>query len=246
MEIKAKFEERYLRQFGLPEIGEAGQGRLTGASVLIAGLGGLGSSASYYLAAAGVGQLKIVDKDIVDLSNLNRQILHSVDNVGRRKTVSAEATLRALNPDCGIVATYAEINDITIDGLVEKCDVILDATDNLATRKLLNRASLKNSIPLVFGGVDGFNGMISTFVPGDTGCLECLFPKDQSPVSPPSVLGPLPGIIGSLQALEVLKLILGAGESLKNRLLRIDGRKMIFKTTEFDRNPQCMACAGNP
>ena len=166
----------------MPEIGPEGQERLRAATVFLGGLGGLGSIIANYLVAAGIGNLRIVDRDRVEESNLNRQILHWTDDIGRWKSHSALRKLRRLNPECNIKAFVEEIREDTVLDLVGNASVIVDGMDNLRSRKVLNRASLRNGIPYVFGGVEGFNGMVTTFVPGETACLECLFPF--SPSSP--------------------------------------------------------------
>lgn len=211
--------------------------------MLVAGLGGLGSAAAYYLAAAGVGYLRIVDRDRVELGNLNRQILHWTGDIGRFKSESAGEKLGHLNPSCQVDARCAEITDNNVEDFAHSCSAIVDGTDNLESRKALNRASLRTSTPYVFGGVEGFSGMITTFVPGETGCLECLFghiPPQQKSVG---VLGALPGVIASLQVLETIKLILGIDGVLKDRLLRVRGLDMAFHITSIGRNPDCKVCS---
>lgn len=234
-------QQRYARQIVLPEVGPAGQEKLRAATVFIAGAGGLGSVSSLYLAAAGVGKLVIADPDHVSLSNLNRQIIHSTKTLGWPKTRSAELRLRELNPDINVVCRQAFISSDTVDGLTQHTDIIVDATDNRATRDLLNRVCITRRIPFVFGGVDGFDGMVTTLIPGEGPCFKCLFPGDKEQDTS-GILGPVPGMIASLQALEVIKLILGIGRSLAGRLLRIRGLTMTIKETAVPGNPQCPAC----
>jgi len=233
----------------IPEIGSEGQELLKNSRIFVAGLGGLGSVSSFYMAAAGVGMLNIVDMDVVEIGNLNRQILHGTGDISRSKASSALETLKDLNPDCHVTAFEKEITEATIDELGKNADVILDATDNMETRRILNRFSIKKKIPYIYGGIDGFYGMVSTFLPGKTPCLECLFPggiskkRDSEKKHKIAAIGPVPGIVASIQSMEALKQILGMSESLlKNRLLYIDARTMSFEKIEIEKNPNCPAC----
>jgi adenylyltransferase/sulfurtransferase len=210
--------------------------------VFLSGLGGLGSIAAYYLVAAGIGHMRIVDRDLVEVGNLNRQILHWTDDVGHAKSNSAMEKLNRLNPACRIEAFHEEIREDTIWDLIGNSSIIVDGTDNLNTRKILNVASLKKDIPYIFGGVDGLNGMVATFVPGETACLECLFPGEISNRKAVGVLGPIPGMVASIQALEAIKLILEMDGLLKNKVLHIRGSDMSFKTISVERNPECEVC----
>jgi adenylyltransferase/sulfurtransferase len=238
----ARESARYVRQVVLPGVGAEGQARLRDACVFVAGLGGLGSVSALYLTAAGVGRLRIVDHDRVEMSNLNRQLLHWTEDLGRRKSDSALEKLSRLNPEVHIDAFCEKILEENVLDLVEDACIIMDGSDNLETRKVLNRASLKKRIPYIFGGVRGFDGMVTTFVPGATPCLECLFPGPTVPEDPPGIVGPLPGMIASIQALEALKVILGHGGLLAGRLLSIRGSDMSFKELAIARNPSCTAC----
>jgi adenylyltransferase/sulfurtransferase len=233
---------RYLRQAILPEVGWEGQARLRDSCVFVAGLGGLGSVSALYLTAAGVGRLRIVDQDTVDITNLNRQLLHRTDDIGRRKTDSALEKLSRLNPGIRIEGFHEKILEENVLNLVGDACIIVDGSDNLATRKVLNRASLKKRIPYIFGGVRGFDGMVTTFVPGATPCLECVFPGPTVPEDPPGIMGPVPGMIASIQALEALKVILGHGGLLAGRLLSIRGSDMHFREVAISKNPSCTAC----
>ncbi len=233
---------RYARQIIMPSIGEEGQEKIKRAKVFIAGLGGLGSISSYYLAAAGVGCLKIADRDSVDVSNLNRQILHATQDVDTPKTSSAEAKLRSLNPYVRIEAIQQEINAENITDIVSDCSIIVDATDNMETRKALNTASVKMKIPFIYGGVDGFSGMATTFIPGETPCFQCIFPYETKKRVAPGVIGPAPGVVASLQAMEALKLILGMKGLLAGRLLYFSGVEMTFREIRIERNPDCEIC----
>jgi adenylyltransferase/sulfurtransferase len=227
----------------IPQIGLEGQKKIKKAKIFLAGLGGLGSVSAYYLVAAGVGFLRVVDRDKVELGNLNRQILHLTGDIGRTKSKSAAEKLNKLNPECNIEALQEKIGDDNIEDMVGDCSIIVDGTDNLETRRILNKFSQKKGIPFIFGGVDGLNGMASTFMPGETACFECLFSHFQVEDKTPAVLGALPGIIGSIQALEVLKLLLGMENGLlKSRLLYIKGSLMNFKIVEMERNPDCLVC----
>jgi adenylyltransferase/sulfurtransferase len=226
----------------LPEIGRKGQIRLKEARVLLSGLGGLGSTSAYYLAAAGIGHMRIVDRDKVEVGNLNRQILHNTADIGKPKTESALEKIRLLNPHCQVEAFHLEINQENITDLVENCTVVLDGTDNLKTRKIVNTACFEKGTPFVFGGVEGFNGMVSTFVPGQTPCLDCLFPAPPSQAEPPGVLGPAPGLVASIQVMETIKLILALEGLLKGRLLLVRGLNMSFREIRIDKNPDCRIC----
>jgi molybdopterin/thiamine biosynthesis adenylyltransferase len=212
--------------------------------VFVAGLGGLGSVSSYYLTAAGVGYLKMVDRDIVEMTNLNRQILHRTEDIGMPKAESAITKLKSLNPFVHIETCKEEISDDTVDSLVGDCSIIIDAMDNLNTRRILNRYSLKNGIPFIYGGVERFNGMITTFVPGETPCFECIFSGVKEIEEVKGIIGPVPGVIGSLQAIEAIKIILGLDGLLKGRLLFFTGLDMLFKEIQIEKNPHCVVCMG--
>jgi molybdopterin/thiamine biosynthesis adenylyltransferase len=236
---------RYNRQHILPEIGISGQIRLKQATVFIAGMGGLGSVSAYYLAAAGIGSLRIADGDYVELGNLNRQILHGTGDIGRPKTQSALEKLRELNPHCNITPIQAVVAEENVLDMIAGCTVILDGTDNLKARKILNRASIIKNIPFVYAGVDGFTGMVSTFIPGQTPCLECLFSRDIDRIEPIGIIGPTPGVAASIQSMETIKLILGFGDLLTNKLLIYNGMDMTFRKIELEKNPDCPVCGGN-
>ena len=237
------FMERYNRQIMMPEIGKRGQEKLKEARIFLAGLGGLGSVSAFYLVAAGVGALRIADGDRVEISNLNRQIIHWTDDIGKLKTDSAMEKLRRLNPDCEIECVPRIAQEDNIHELIEGCTLIMDGTDNLDSRYALNRGALEKKIPFIFGGVDGFNGMVTTFVPGETPCLECLFPKKTFKKKMPGVLGPVPGIVACIQVIEAIKLVLGLGGDLKGRLLYLRTSDMRFRQIDVDRNPGCQVCS---
>ncbi|MCF8128380.1 MAG: HesA/MoeB/ThiF family protein [Deltaproteobacteria bacterium] len=234
---------RYHRQMILPQIGGKGQKVLQRSRVFLAGLGGLGSISAYYLAAAGIGRLRAVDEDRVDLGNLNRQLLHFTKDIGKKKTESAKEKLENLNPHCRVEAICETIREENGDRLVGDAHLIVDGTDNLKTRKILNRISIKKEIPFIFGGVDGLTGMTSTFIPGKTPCFECLFPKGTPDKGPPGVLGPLPGMIGALQALSAINFLLGIKRGLlAGRMLYIDGATMNIRTIKMGKNERCRVC----
>lgn len=236
-------KHRYRRQWIMPEIGEGGQQRIKQATVMIAGLGGLGSISAYYMAAAGVGHLKIIDMDRVADHNLNRQILHTTADLGKPKTDSALAKLKALNPWCHIETLAVRITDETVGAMVSGCDLILDGTDTIVTRKVIHRAAREKNIPFIFGGVNGFDGMVATFIPGQFACLECIFPANAQPAPDViGVIGPAAGVIASLQCMEAVKLIIGKGEVLSGALMHFHGLSMRIKKIALDRNPDCRVC----
>jgi molybdopterin/thiamine biosynthesis adenylyltransferase/rhodanese-related sulfurtransferase len=243
---------RYSRHLMIPEVGEEGQLRLLNSRVLLVGAGGLGSPASLYLAAAGVGRLGIVDDDVVDSSNLQRQIIHSTESLGTPKVESAKAALEALNPDVEVVPYRERLTSENIDRiLADGWDVIVDGADNFPTRYLVNDASIWHGIPVVHGSIYRFEGQVTVFKPKEGPCYRCLFPTPPPPELAPScaeggVLGVLPGIIGSLQANEALKLALGAGEPLVGRLLLFDALETNFTEVALRRDPDCPVCGDEP
>ena len=242
---------RYSRHIILPEVGGKGQKKIMGARVLLIGTGGLGSPAAFYLSAAGVGTLGIVDFDVVDHSNLQRQIIHSTSDVGRPKIESAKQKIGALNPDVKVVTYNERLTSENAIGIIEGYDVIVDGTDNFPTRYLVNDASVFANKPLVYGSVFRFDGQATVFKPFEGPCYRCLFPEPPPPGMVPScqeagVLGILPGIIGLIQATEALKLILGIGESLVGRLLIYDSLKMSFREVKIRRDVNCPVCGDSP
>ncbi|HEX7951075.1 MAG TPA: molybdopterin-synthase adenylyltransferase MoeB [Candidatus Limnocylindrales bacterium] len=246
--LSAAQRERYSRQLLMPEVGPDGQARLLGSKVLIVGAGGLGSPAALYLAAAGVGTLGIVDDDLVDASNLQRQVLHASDAVGAPKVASARRTLTGLNPDVRVVAQRARLDASNVRGLITGYDVILDGTDSFETRYLLNDAAVDARIPVVHASVFRFEGQVTTFVPFEGPCYRCLYPTPPPPELAPAcsivgVLGVVPGVMGTLQANEVLKLLLGIGETLAGRLLVFDALDSTFSEIRLERDPACPACS---
>jgi len=242
---------RYARHLLLPEVGEAGQLRLLEARVLLLGAGGLGSPAAMYLAAAGVGTIGIIDMDVVDESNLQRQILHNIDRVGERKVDSAKKTLTALNPDVDVVAHDTRLGADNVVELLSHYDLVVDGADNFPSRYLLNDASLKTGTPVVHGSIFRFEGQATVFTPYDGPCYRCFIPEPPPAELAPScaeagVLGVLPGIIGSIQAMEAIKAILELGDSLSGRLLVYDALEEDFRTYRINRDPNCPACSLPP
>jgi molybdopterin/thiamine biosynthesis adenylyltransferase/rhodanese-related sulfurtransferase len=249
--FSADQRSRYARHLVLPEVGEAGQRKLLASRVAVIGAGGLGSPVALYLAAAGVGTLGIVDFDVVDASNLQRQILHGTDRVGRPKVDSARQTLAGINPDVKVESHPERLTAANALPILSRYDLIVDGADNFPTRYLVNDASLHLDIPVVHGSIFRFEGQVSVFHPHSGPCYRCLFPQPPPPELAPNcaeagVLGVLPGIIGSLQAMEALKMILGIGDSLVGRLLIYDALEQEFQTVKVNRNPQCPACSGEP
>lgn len=249
-QLDADTRERYLRQLQLPQVGTAGQARLAQAHVAIIGAGGLGSPAALYLAAAGVGQLTLIDDDRVDRSNLQRQILHTDAGVGTYKTDSARASLRALNPHIRVHVHTQRLIASNVEQLLAGCQIILDGSDNFPTRYLLSAASLHLRLPMVYGAVERFSGQLSVFDPRQDGapCYRCLFPQPPAAEDAPNcseagVLGVLPGLIGMLQATETLKLILGLGQPLVGQLLSVDALSMDFRKRHLPRDPNCPGCS---
>jgi len=243
--ISAEEALRYNRQLILPEIAPQGQIKLKHARILIAGAGGLGSVSAYYMAAAGIGSIRIADSDCVEAGNLNRQILHGTGDIGKPKTLSALEKLRNLNPYCDIDPIHKIISDENILDMMEGCTLILDGTDNIKARKILNRASILKNIPLVYGGVEEFSGMVTTFIPGRTACLECLFSRDTGQKGPIGIIGAVVGVIASIQSMEAIKLILGIGKLLTNKLLVFNGLGMSFRKIEIEKNPECPVCGSD-
>jgi molybdopterin/thiamine biosynthesis adenylyltransferase len=233
---------RYDRQILIKDFGVKGQEKLKKSRILIAGAGGLGSAASFYLAAAGIGSLRIVDKDQVELSNLNRQILHWESDVGRLKVESAKEKLSRLNPGIEVETFVEEINEESLPGLTAGCDLVLDGLDNFPTRYLINEQIFRRGIPFIYGGILGLMGMVTFIQPGQTPCLKCLFPKAPPPQKFP-VLGTTPGIIGLIEATEAIKYLVGFGKLLTGRLLVYNGLDMRFSEVEIERNPECSVCA---
>ena len=242
---------RYSRHFLLPEVGEDGQAKLLQAKVLMVGAGGLGSPSAYYLAAAGVGTLGIIDNDVVDIANLQRQILHANDRVGMPKVESAKKTLEGLNPDVKVIPYQAKLTSENIMEILKDYDLVIDGCDNFPTRYLVNDACVLTGKPNVHGSIFQFEGQATVFYPGKGPCYRCLYPEPPPADMAPScaeagVLGVLPGLIGVIEALEAVKLILGKGESLVGRLLHFNTLTMEINTLKLRRDPSCPMCGDNP
>lgn len=240
--LSKKELERYGRQIIIPGFGKKGQLKLKRAHVFVAGLGGLGSPSCIYLVAAGVGHLTIIDEQRVDMTNLNRQILHLELDVGRSKAGSAVEKLYAINPNVKVDSMLKRITPENAGKLIKGADVVVDGVDNYPIRYLLNEACVRNRIPFVHGGVEGLVGQLMTIVPGKTPCLKCLVPQESPKKEIFPVLGATPGVIGCLQAMEVIKLITGVGEPLVGRLLIFNGASMTFEEMEIKQNPRCPVC----
>ena len=242
--------QRYSRHLILPHVGESGQRRLKQARVLVVGAGGLGSPAALYLAAAGVGTIGLVDDDVVDASNLQRQVIHNTERIGMAKTESARIAIEALNPDVKVVSHNGRLDAGNVIELLSGYDVIVDGADNFPTRYLLNDASVRLKKPVVSASILSFDGQISTFVPFEGPCYRCLYPTPPPAELAPScgaagVLGVLPGIMGLLQALEVVKLVTGAGHPLIGRLLLFEALGTEFTELKVRRDPDCPICGPN-
>jgi adenylyltransferase/sulfurtransferase len=223
------------------EIGQGGQERLKRSRVVIAGAGGLGSPIALYLTAAGIGRIRMIDHDHVALSNLNRQVLHWEEDIGRRKVDSASVKLRSLNRAVEVEAVAETLTEGNVSELVRGCDVLVDAMDNLPARYLLNRWAIDNHVPFVHGAVNGFEGRVMTILPGESACLRCMYrgpvPQEKFPV-----IGVTPAVIGSIQATEVIKYLVGIGKLLTNRLLVYDGLRVTFSEFAVNKNPECDHC----
>ncbi len=245
--LTADQRNRYQRHLLLPEVSEKGQVKLLDSKVLLLGAGGLGSPAALYLAAAGVGTIGIIDMDVVDESNLQRQVLHNMDRVGERKVDSAKKTLTALNPDVTVATYDVRLGADNILEIIHGYDLIVDGTDNFPTRYLVNDASLLERIPVVHGSIFRFEGQVTVFDPYNGPCYRCLIPEPPPAELAPScaeagVLGVLPGIVGSIQAVEAIKMLLGLGDPLVGRLLAYDSLEEQFRTFNVRRDPTCPAC----
>ncbi len=251
MEFTDEQIDRYSRHIILPEVGGKGQKKLLEAKVLMIGAGALGSPIGLYLAAAGIGTLGIADGDVVDHSNLQRQIMHSTKDVDKPKALSAKETLEAINPDVKVVPYEERLTSKNILDIIKDYDVVADGSDNFPTRYLANDACVLSNIPLSHGSIFRFEGQATTFVPGEGPCYRCLFESPPPPEFVPScqeagVLGVLPGVIGSIQATEVVKLVLGKGELLNGKLLLYNSLSMDFRKVVLRRNPECPVCGDNP
>ncbi len=251
MPLTEEQQIRYSRHILLPEVGGKGQRKLGEARVFIVGAGGLGSPIALYLAAAGVGTIGIIDGDVVDLSNLQRQVIHHTHNVGHSKVLSAQEKISALNPDVKVLPFQESLTAENAIDLFSRFDIILDGTDSFPAKFLINDAAFFSKKPLVHGGILRFEGQLMTVLPGTTACYRCIFNAPPPPGVVPScqeagVLGALAGIIGTLQGTEALKLILGIGTPLTNRILKYDGRHTEFREVPIRKNPNCPLCGDHP
>jgi adenylyltransferase/sulfurtransferase len=242
---------RYARHFTLPEVGEAGQAKLLDAKVLCVGAGGLGSPVALYLAAAGVGTIGIADHDTVDMSNLQRQILHTNDRVGMPKVESAQLTLNALNPDVNVVQFQERLSSDNVMRIIDDFDIVVNGCDNFPTRYLINDACIMAKKTLVDGSIFQFEGQVTVVDPTEGPCYRCLFPEPPPPGMAPScaeagVLGVLPGLVGCVQALEAMKLILGAGKPLVGRMMHFDTLSSEIRVLKLRKDPNCLVCSENP
>ncbi|MDX6553480.1 MAG: sulfur-carrier protein adenylyltransferase/sulfurtransferase, partial [Gaiellales bacterium] len=249
--LDAKQRTRYSRHLLIPEVGEEGQLKLLDSKILLIGAGGLGSPAGLYLAAAGVGTIGIIDADVVDRSNLQRQVLHAEDRIGMPKVDSAEIAMKAINSDVKIVKYTERLTSENVLDVIAGYDVIVDGTDNFPTRYLLNDASLVAGIPVVHGSIYQFEGSVTVYSPRVGPCYRCQYPEPPPPELAPScaeggVLGVLPGVVGTLQATEALKLVLGVGDPLIGRQLRYDALAMEFVELKMHRDPECPVCSKDP
>ncbi|MFZ5945494.1 MAG: HesA/MoeB/ThiF family protein [Bacillota bacterium] len=235
-------KERYYRQLIIPEIGEEGQKKLQNSKVLIVGAGGLGSPIAFYLAAAGIGVIGLLDKDKVDVSNLQRQIIHKTSTIGIPKVYSGQTVIKELNPEIKVKVYPQEINEQNVYNIIKDYDVVVAAVDNLKTRYLLNRSCIKLGIPLVEGGVYNWDGTVHTIIKGQGPCYNCLFPETDTPPKVPGVIGPIVGIVGSWQAIEVVKILLNTGELLTDRMLLIEGLYSKVSELKVSINAQCSVC----
>jgi molybdopterin/thiamine biosynthesis adenylyltransferase len=235
---------RYSRQILYPAFGKEGQQKLKEAHVLVAGVGGLGSPAAIYLVCAGVGRLTLVDSDAVELSNLNRQILHGEADIGRKKVISAAQKLNKLNSTVEISTVAKRMTAQNLTELIQGADVIIDCLDNMETRFILNEGCVKAEVPFIHGGVYGMMGEITTIIPGQTPCFACIFPSEVKGKKPFPVFGFIPALIASLQVMEAVKLLAGFGELLTGKMLYIRGEEMAFMNVALQKNEACTVCGG--
>ncbi|MEM1575469.1 MAG: HesA/MoeB/ThiF family protein [Nitrososphaerota archaeon] len=245
MQSLSKLElERYDRQIRMPFIGISGQEKIKSSKIVIAGIGGLGCASAIYLAAAGIGELVLIDKEKVELSNLNRQILYWTKDIGKYKVESAKEKLIKLNPEIKIIAIKEEINEENVKELINGANIVIDGQDNFKTRFIINKACVELRIPFVYAAVQGLEGRLMTIIPGKGPCLRCLIPVDPPEVATFPVLGAIPALIAMIQVIEAIKIILGIGEKYIGKLLIFDGERNVFNHVEIKRNPNCPVCKG--
>jgi molybdopterin/thiamine biosynthesis adenylyltransferase len=245
LKVKEENPDRYSRQVIFREIGKAGQEKLKAASVLVAGVGGLGGVSAQYLCRAGIGKLTVVDSQDVQITDLNRQILYSEGDIGRGKTVVAEKMLSGINSCVKIMSVKTKISGGNSISLLEDVDIVVDGTDNFETRFLLNEACHKKGIPLIYGGIFGLKGSVMTIIPGQTPCLACFLSEEDTPDDPIPAIGPFVGTIATIQAMEVLKLIIGFGEPLAGTLLKFDGRNARTRKIAIKKKADCSVCSAD-
>lgn len=233
---------RYSRQISYPSFGEEGQMKLKRSHVVVAGLGGLGSASSVFLACGGIGHITIVDGDLVELSNLNRQILHWEGDIGRRKTLSAARKLAKLNPSVKVTPVFKRITRSNVGGIIEGAHVVIDGMDNFKTRFILNAACVGAGIPFIHAGINGLLGEITTIIPGETPCFTCIFPQAPAEDRAIPVFGVTPAIMAALQATEAIKLLAGFGDLLTGKMLYFNGETMESTVVDMIRNPECSVC----
>jgi molybdopterin-synthase adenylyltransferase len=233
--------QRYSRQLGVEGWN---QEKLSRAKVLVVGVGGLGGIASAYLAAAGIGEIRICDYDKLELSNLNRQILYSTEQIGRPKIELAQKRLSEINPEIKVVAIDGRLNESNFEEYSSGCDLIIDGLDNHADRLLLNKAAFKAGIPYIYAAVNAWQGLVSVFSPPKTPCLACIMPDKKAIDLPPQIFGAIPGVAGSLEAIEAIKYLVGTGEPLANKLLVFNGLNQEFSLITIEKNPRCPVCSG--
>jgi adenylyltransferase/sulfurtransferase len=234
---------RYHRQLLIPEFGMKGQRKLKNSRVIILGLGGLGCASATYLTAAGVGHITLVDFDVVELSDLNRQILYWEEEIGEKKGLLAQRKLSKLNPTIEIVSVFAKVTKKNVFSMIDGAQVVVDGLDNLETRHIINSACVKHKIPYIYGGVSRLRGMITTIIPGKTPCLACIYPEGSQGVGGLGVLGVIPALIANFQALEAIKLLIGQTPSLAGKLLSFNGNDLKFRIDDIKRNADCKVCS---
>jgi molybdopterin/thiamine biosynthesis adenylyltransferase len=234
---------RYNRQILIPEFGEEGQKKLKGSHVIITGVGGLGCASATYLTAAGVGRITLVDFDVIELSDLNRQVLYCEEDIGEKKVVVAQRKLSKLNATVEIIPIFTQITKENILSIMDGAQIVVDGLDNLATRLIVNSACVQHKTPYIYGGVSRLRGMITTIIPGETPCLACIYPKGSQGGGGSGVLGVTPALIANLQALESIKLLIGQSSSLAGKLLRFNGNDTKFQIHDIKRNESCKVCS---
>jgi molybdopterin/thiamine biosynthesis adenylyltransferase len=238
---------RYDRQLKIPELGEEGQIKLKNSHAVIIGIGGLGCASATYLTAAGIGRITLVDFDVVELSNLNRQVLYWEEDIGKKKVIVAQRKLSKLNPGSKIIPIFDKITEENALRIIGEPHVVLDGLDNFASRLIVNSACVKRKVPYIHGGVGRFRGLVTTIIPGETPCLACIYPEKTEQREGAGVLGLVPAVVANVQALEAIKLILEQRSSLVGKLLRFNGNDMTFRVDEIKRNKSCMVCShGDP